>query len=131
MLHTLNDTYRSFNCVQSTVVQELFQMLRHQTTCLPWGINLTQRSTLCGQVNFLSLAFFVLCFVFCFDFFEVVNCCQHVLFHLAVVVKDIDSWFWFFYAWLKVQLHLSFFFPASRPASLPTLSKLRCSWFHT
>lgn len=36
---------------------------------------------------------------------------------------------WFFYAWLKVQLHLSFSFPASQPASFSRFSKLSPNLF--
>lgn len=90
-------------------------MLRHQITCLHLGVNLIPKSTSCGQV--MSLFCVTVCPLLFALIHWFLNCCQHVLFHLAVLVKDTDSWF--FYAWLKVQLHLSFFFPASMIASQP------------
>ena len=82
---------------------------------------LTLGSKLNPKINIMWTGNVSFCVTLCPLLFALIrwflNCCQHVLFHLAVLVKDTDSWF--FYAWLKVQLHLSFFFPASMIASQP------------
>lgn len=104
------------------MAQELFQLLRHQTTWSLWEINLIRRSTLCGQVNCFEMKRLIVWLSFWF----ICWCVLALLSTCTVSFSSVgDGHSWFFYAWLKVQLHLSFSFPASRPASQTQSSK---SW---
>jgi len=73
-----------------------------------------------GKLHFMLL--FVLCLLFWFIILWIL-----VLLSTCAVSfsSDGEGHSWFFYAWLKVQLHLSFFFPTSRPATLSKSSKLQ------